>query len=180
MHFFWSVQELTQRTLKVWGRNVCTIKEKKIFPPTKTCSELSINKVLKGTSKAASAPTSYLLLLPHCFNFLSCLSQPLPPHWGPRQSSGTLHWPFQYHPSCLWSSGFTAPGFPSYSMSGHRAWSHLPCFIAKQVLTLAWAFICYAFAKTYTATVGHPAANTRGGDVCHHRTEPPDPSAEKK
>lgn len=84
-------------------------------------------------------------------------------------------------------SGFTAPGFPSYGMSSHRAWSHLPCFIAKQqVLTLAWAFIHHAFAKTYTATAGHSAAtrqkaaNTRVNDVCHHRTEPSDTSAEKK
>lgn len=83
-------------------------------------------------------------------------------------------------------SGFTDPGFPSYSKNSHRAWSHLPCFIAKQqVLTLAWIFFHYAFAKTYTATAGHSAAtrqkagNTRE-DVHHHRTEPSDPSAEKE
>lgn len=169
-------------------------KKKKLFPPppppTKTCSELSLNKVLKGTSKAVSAPTSYLLLLPHCFNFLACLPQPLshlteelvnPLALSTDLSSVTPAVSEAVKPE-NW-----APGFPSYSMSSHRGWSHLPCFIAKQqVLTLAWAFIHYAFAKTHTTTVGHSAAtrqkaaNTRVDDVCHHRTEPSHPSAEKK
>jgi len=54
------------------------------------------------------------------------------------------------------------------------------------VLTLASAFIHYDFAKTYTTVVGHSAAtrqkgaSTRVNHVHHHRTEPPDPSVEKK
>lgn len=94
-----------------------------VFTPTKTCNELSLNKVLKGTSKKVSAPTSYLLSLPHCFNFyhaflsLTHLTVEL---INPLALSTNLS-SIAPADSGTQFSGFTAPGFPSYSMSSHRA-----------------------------------------------------------
>lgn len=126
-----------------------------------------------------------LLISSHCFNFLSGLSRPLPPHWGAQSSSTDLS---NIAPAVLGAqfSGSTALAFPSYSTSSHRARSHPPRFIAKRALTLAWAFIRYVFVKTCTSTAGHSAAtrqkaaNTRAGDVRHCRTKSPDPSVEEK
>lgn len=131
------------------------------FPLTRSSSELR---------RKSQHP---LLTSSHCFNFLSCLSWPLPPHRGARQTSSALRWPFQYHPpgpSGAQFSGVTAPGFPSYGTSSHRVWLHLPrSNTNRQELTLAGAFMPYAFAKTYTTTAGHSAATRQKHTSQWHR-----------
>lgn len=69
-------------------------------------------------------------------------------------------------------------------MSSHRAWSHLPRFIAKQqVLALKFYPLCFwkithHNCRALSNNTAKPA-NTRDYDIHHQRTESLDPSAEK-